>query len=608
MRSFDCLVFKTDWETVVSMRLLSLRLILPLVAALLLSACGGGSSETDNSQLINLPSARGLIPDLAQSDYRFESDHFSGSETCATCHNDPATGDDRTMVDNDGNDLSLETAWRSSMMANSTRDPYWHAVYASELALYPQHSEEINDTCTRCHAPMANELGRVRNEPVQLFDSGSELDGNLIRGLLSMTAEDEMYNHAMDGVSCSLCHQIAEDAAFGTEASMTGGFFIENFAGADIADRPAYGQYADVDPGYMRNQSNFTPVFGAHLSTSESCATCHNLQSEPFDTAGVPVPNAGHFPEQAVFTEWQASSYAVGKDQEASCQDCHMPTVDSPVAIASAGAGDVRRDDFAEHTFLGANTVMQSMLRDWSEELGIREDIDFDASIERNRAFLNTAAELAIESATVTDGILNLDVKVTNKTGHKLPSGYHSRRVVMHVLVTDLRGETVYENGRINADGSIAGVIEDINPSSYERHYNVITDASQVQVYQSIMGNSDNEKTDSLLNGTHYLKDNRLTPAGFNKNQVDEDIAVKGFASTQDGNFNFGSDTVSYRIPAEDGKRYNILVELLYQPLSYGHLQTLFAKSDQIDAIDRFRTMYNSLGFTHETITGVVGF
>lgn len=589
------------------MRLLSLRIILPLAGALLLTACGGDSAESDNTQLINLPTARGLIPDLATSDYKFESDHFSGSETCASCHNEQATGDDRTMVDNDGNDLSLETAWRSSMMANSTRDPYWHAVYASELALYPDHAEEINDTCTRCHAPMANELGRIRGEPIQLYDSGSEAEGDLVRGILSMTADDEIFNHAMDGVSCSLCHQIAEDAAFGTEASMTGGFFIENYAGGDIADRPAYGQYADVDPGYMKNQSNFTPVFGAHISTSETCATCHNLKSAPFDTEGVPVPNASHFPEQMVFTEWQASSYAVGNALEASCQDCHMPTVDSPVAIAGAGAGDIRREDFAEHTFLGANTVMQSMLSEWSEELGIPEDIDFEGSIQRNRAFLNTAAELEIESSTVTDGVLNLDVKVTNHTGHKLPSGYHSRRVVMHVLITDQRGETIYENGRINPDGSIVGVIEDVNPYSYEQHYDVITDPSQVQIYQSIMGNSDNEMTHSLLNGTHYLKDNRLTPAGFNKKQVDDDIAVKGLAANQDPNFNFGSDTVSYRIPVEDGRQYNILVELLYQPLSYGHLQALFAKSDQIDAIDRFRTLYNTLDFTYETITGVVG-
>ncbi|MBX2884510.1 MAG: cytochrome c family protein [Granulosicoccus sp.] len=591
------------------MQLLSRQLISAVLPVLLLVGCGGGSEDTDPAEPISLPGARGLVPALAVSTYNFEDDHFSGSAACGDCHNDNATGDARTMLDNDGRDLSLERAWRSSMMANAARDPYWKAVVASELALYPQHAAEINDTCTRCHAPMANEVGRRTGQPIQVFDTGSEEQGNLVKGIMSMTDADTPFNHAMDGVSCTVCHQIADDGNLGTEAGMTGGFLIEDYTGGDVAERPAYGQYAeDIDVGYMKNLAKFSPVFSAHISTSETCATCHNLKSEPFDTEGVPVPNAGHFPEQMVYSEWEASAYATGKSLETTCQGCHMPVVESAVPIASVGAGGVVRENFAEHTFLGANTVMQSMLAEWNEELGIPDDVNFEESILRNRQFLSGAAELTIQNSNINNGILNLDVKVVNNTGHKLPSGYHSRRVVMHVLVSDKDGKTIYENGRINNDGSIAGVIEDVNSHSYERHYDVITDANQVQVYQSIMGNSDNEQTHSLLNGTHYLKDNRLTPAGFNKKQVDDDIAVKGFAATQDSNFNFGEDVVSYKIPVEAGGRpYNILVELLYQPLSYGHLQALFASSDEIDAVDEFRTLYDSLEFTYETITGVVG-
>lgn len=590
------------------MRLMTRQWISAVLPILLLVGCGG-SDDTVSLEPISLPVARGLVPSLAVSARNFEDAHFSGSQACGSCHNDNSTGEDRVMLDRDGRDLSLETAWRSSMMANSSRDPYWMAVYASELARYPDHAAEINDTCTRCHAPMANEVGRRTNQPIQLFDSGSEAEGNLVKGILSMTDADTPFNHAMDGVSCTVCHQIADDGNLGTEASMTGGFFIEDYSNGDIAERPAYGQYSEnVDIGYMKDRAKFTPVFGAHISTSETCATCHNLKSEPLDRNGVPVENVGHFPEQMVYTEWEASSYATGKSLETNCQGCHMPVVESAVPIASNGAGDVVRENFAEHTFLGANTVMQSILSDWNEELGIPDDVNFEESILRNRQFLTSAAELTIENSQISNGIMNLDVKVVNKTGHKLPSGYHSRRVVMHVVVSDKDGNTVYENGRINDDGSIAGVIEDVTSHSYEPHYDTITDASQVQVYQSIMGNSDNEKTDSLLNGTHYLKDNRLTPAGFNKKQVSDDIAVKGIAATQDPDFNFGADVVSYKIPVQaSGRPYNILVELLYQPLSYGHLQSLFTSSDEIDAVDEFRTMYDSVEFTYETITSVVG-
>jgi len=61
-----------------------------------------------------------------------------------------------------------------------------------------------------------------------------------------------------------------------------------------------------------------------------------------------------------------------------------------------------------------------------------------------------------------------------NKAGHKLPSGYHSRRASLHVLVTDANGQVIYENGKINPDGSINGVADDTNPYVYEPHYNVI--------------------------------------------------------------------------------------------------------------------------------------
>ena len=576
-----------------------------VVALMLVLVSCGDSSPDETAELVELPRARGLVPVIAPSDHTFEDAHFSGGQSCSACHDDQATGENRLMVDDNGRDLSLVKAWSTSMMANSARDPYWHAVFASELSLYPDSAEKINDTCTRCHAPMANEVGRRLGQPIQLYDSGSEETGDLVRGILSMTSEDERFNHAMDGVSCSLCHQIAEDANFGTEAGMTGEFFIEDYSAGDIADRPAYGQYVDVDQGYMKANAHFTPVFGAHISTSEMCASCHNLETAPLDRNGVPVPGADLFPEQMVYTEWQNSDYNVGGPLEASCQSCHMPVVDKAVPIAVAGADDPR-EGFAEHTFLGANTVMMSMLDEWKEELGIDPELDFQEAIERNRSFLNTAAELEITSSTVNNDLLSFDVRVINRTGHKLPSGYHSRRVILSVLVTDANGQTVYQNGKVNPDGSIDGVIEDVNPEAYEPHYDVITEATQVQIYQSIMGNSDNELTHSLLNGTHYLKDNRLTPAGFVKRQVPDDVAVWGRAATQDADFNSGEDTVTYQVPVNGNAPYNVLVELIYQPLSFGHLQALFQKSDTIDAIDQFRTLYNALDFTTETITGVV--
>ena len=591
------------------------KLVAISALSLVVSACGGGGGDGGGSTptvvVPVLPVLRGLKPNLAQADATFESAHYSGNAVCASCHNDQLTGEDAIMVVQDEaglKDVSIGKAWETSVMANSTRDPYWHAVVASELHKFPTLTDEINDTCTRCHAPMANDYAKKEGLTLQVFDSGSQENGDFVQGIYSMDSSNDMFNHAMDGVSCSLCHQIADDGNLGTDQGMSGGWVVNEFPEENFQDRPAYGQYTDPDQGYMRQQSGYTPVYGAHISSSETCGSCHNLKTEPVDKNGNPVPGVSHFAEQMVYTEWENSIFDDAGSQPTSCQSCHMPRLDQPVVLASAGA-TTARDNFAEHTFLGPNTVMQDMLMNFRTELGIDENISdeaFEASIERNRAFLKTSASLELLNTSLNGSTLSMDVKVTNLTGHKLPSGYHSRRAYLHVRVLDSTGKQVYENGKIRDDGSIAGVSEDANPNSYEIHYDKITSATQVQVYQAITGDADGNQTHSLLAATQFLKDNRLTPAGFNKNNVPDDVAVQGVAKT-DPDFNNGSDTVTYEMTVAGTAPYTTLVELRYQPFAFGSLMALFAESDEVDQVDMFRTIYDSTTLRDEIIATAVG-
>ena len=50
---------------------------------------------------------------------RFASSRFAGSGDCAVCHS--------LLADSTGQDVSIDTHWRSTMMANSARDPLWQA-------------------------------------------------------------------------------------------------------------------------------------------------------------------------------------------------------------------------------------------------------------------------------------------------------------------------------------------------------------------------------------------------------------------------------------------------------------------------------------------------
>ncbi len=94
-------------------------------------------------------------------------------------------------------------------MANAAKDPFWRAKVSAEIAANPGLQAAIEDQCTTCHAPM----GRT---------------DALSNGATEYTiAEMEQDPLALDGVSCTVCHQI-QPGNLGTEASFSGGFQIED--------------------------------------------------------------------------------------------------------------------------------------------------------------------------------------------------------------------------------------------------------------------------------------------------------------------------------------------------------------------------------------------
>ena len=128
-------------------------------------------------------------------------------------------------------------------------------------------------------------------------------------------------------------------------------------------------------------------------------------------------------------------------------------------------------------------------------------------------------------------GEISFVVRVENLTGHKLPTAYPSRRAWLHVVVAAADGRVVFESGRLNADGSIAGNANDADPMRYSPHYTKITKADEVEIFEPILGDGQGHVTTGLLSATQYLKDNRILPAGFDKKTADQDIAVEGKAA-----------------------------------------------------------------------------
>ena len=504
----------------------------------------------------------------------FTTSHFSGSGNCTQCHDG--------LTDTSGEDVSIVEDWSASMMANSTKDPLWRAKVATELERNPHLSTVIKDKCTKCHAPMANyELTKVQGNNIELFGPN---------GIL--TPGHALHDAGMNGVSCTVCHQIADDATMGRLDGFSGQYKINQ-------TKTIYGPYSDVFGQPMVQSTGYTPAYSAHVSDSALCASCHNLKTPFVDNNGKVLTTSpeSEFPEQMPYTEWQHSIFDDAGSNPQSCQDCHMPK--TTAKVSSRPRWLAARDGFAKHHLVGANTTMLTMLRDNAAQLDVTS-ANLDEGIDRAREMLQSAANIEVVSAVVTEGVLEARVRVQNNSGHKAPTAYPSRRMWIHFKLTDSANNIVFESGRINADGSIVGADNDGDQTIFEPHYDLITSADQVQIYEAVMGDSAGNITYTLLRGAQYLKDNRLTPQGFDKYAVPYDVAVHGQAAN-DSNFNLGVDELVYRIPVSVAGELNIGVSLNYQTIAHGFVQDLY-KEGHLEQVQTFKAMYDAQSLKHETV------
>jgi len=337
----------------------------------------------------------------------------------------------------------------------------------------------------------------------------------------------------------------------------------------------------------MRSATGFEPTEAAHVRQSELCATCHTLVTKARGAKGEII---GELPEQTPYQEWQHSAY-VGEQR--GCQSCHMPAVEADTPIASVLGSP--RSGFARHTFVGGNAFMQRMLNRFRRELGVvATPAEMDVSIAATLANLQkSTAELSIDAADRAGSQLDAVISVRNLTGHKLPTGYPSRRAWLHVAVRDRSGRVVFESGAIAPNGAIAGNDHDADPLSFEPHHSEIRTADQVQIYESVMSDSAGRPTTGLLKAVRYLKDNRLVPKGFDKRTADPRIAVIG-AAAQDADFGDSGDRVRYVVdinPA-DGP-FEIHAELRFQVIGFRWAENL--KPYRSEETNRFVGFYESM-------------
>ena len=511
----------------------------------------------------------------------FQTENFIGSSRCVVCH--------KLLKDRKDNDMSISNHWRSTMMANAAKDPLWQAKVSSEIKRNPALKEEIESKCSLCHMPMAWH---------QAYKKG---DAQLVMKDGFLSPKNDLHESAMDGVSCSLCHQI-QDENLGRKKSFSGNFVIDT--AAKPPERKIFGPYKDPIQEVMQKAIGFKPEYGPHTNDSALCATCHTLSTPFVDGQGNVV---GEFPEQMIYLEWQhseygrnaANRYEIGENpgQGKICQECHMPhSEEGGVYIARWAPPETEpKEHFSQHHFVGGNVFMINMLQDNIGSLKISASTEmFEDTKERTmRQLQHETAQLVLTDLRRVGNELSATLQVNNKVGHKFPAGIPIRRAWIHFTASDAAGQVVFDSGSPLADGRIAGNAADENILSFEPHYDEITHPDQVQIYEGVMFNTDDEVTYTLLRAAKFAKDNRLLPMGFDKSAVPGDIGVYGRAASDD-NFTGGSDLVTYRINTSGYQApYTVTARLLFTAVSYSFVKDM-EKDQELSEVSRFMQLYRS--------------
>jgi hypothetical protein len=476
-----------------------------------------------------------------------ESGTLETSDKCDNCHG--------------GYDAAVEPAfnWRGSMMAHALRDPLFFAA----VAVAEQDAPGSGDLCIRCHTPKGWIEGR-----------STPTDGSALQAI------------DRESVGCDACHRMVRpsrltvnphpgdpdytagtyprDQAYLATIDSIPRFFANGMFVLD-SDKAKRGPFVDANATHQMYYSPF------HRE-GELCGTCHDVSNPAFDRVGPHeyVPNAfatraantdphGMAPIERTYSEWKASAYNTpqgvyapqfggNKANVSTCQDCHMRDV-SGVACNKSGA--VFRNDQPLHDLTGGNTFMPLLVAaQYPSEVN---PAALAAGIARARYMLRNAATLEARWEPAEGGYV-VHLRVTNETGHKLPSGYpEGRRMWLRVRAYDGGGALVHESGAYDTTTALLAhdpdlVLYEIEPGISYR-------------LAALLGATPGASFHMVLNDTVY-KDNRIPPRGFT-NAMFEAIQSPPVAHEYDDGQYW--DESEFPVPLATVR---VVTELLYQTTS----------------------------------------
>jgi len=212
------------------------------------------------------------------------------------------------------------------------------------------------------------------------------------------------------------------------------------------------------------------------------------------------------------------------------------------------------RPDMPRHDLTGGNTFIPDILP-------AMYPLDVDSlALADGKARATTMLQLA---ATLegTPEPFGLTVRVTNETGHKLPSGYpEGRRVWLNVRAVDESGTPVFESGAYDAVTAV------LDHDDQAKIYEVKPGLSPAVA--GVVGLPPGPSFHFVLNDTVY-SDNRIPPRGFTNAAFEQIQSAPVDYAYADGQY---WDDTPYFLPASAETAH---VTLYYQTLSKEYVEFL---------------------------------
>ena len=515
------------------------------------------------------------------------------AENCADCHSG-FTSDDLNFTPS--------ATWSGSMMANATRDPlFWAAVDIAN-----QDIPGVGDFCIRCHTPVGFYNGHTKNAAGNLdYANGCKLTG-------SVTSLDNGTND-YQGVNCQFCHR-QEEKGPNSEALITSNSNI--WLDDVICTNPdGINNFEPCRKGpYNPPLRDFHAwEYSSFIQKGEFCGTCHDVSSPEVLTNGVltiakklwdnGTETQVAMPIERTFSEWKSSLFSdliytdgFGGDvvnnvpnlkTGQTCQDCHMPESFDPKARAcNQTAEGSRTGNLKKHEFAGGNSWMPAVLKSiYGADLSDGVLLDRSAAFDRTTDYAldmlqNQSALIEASLISTTNSEVRIKVKVTNLTGHKLPTGYpEGRRMWINIVVKDSTDANIYESGKY--DDSTAVLTEDAAIKIYEAQqgiWNINTNTCVIE--------SGGQKQFHFVLNNCIVKDNRIPPLGF-RGGTDLELKPVAINYPFDPNnpsalVNFDETMYVFNIPNGTSFPLSVTATLKYQTASKEYIDFLDNESSTV--------------------------